>query len=78
MPHLTLSLCLNLSCLQILLTERVNIDVRTTVERCPLRLLLEQPHSHNVLHLVRHVPYTKRIFTYILFIRRKSMINAGG
>lgn len=71
-------LCFNLPCLQILLAERVNIDVRTTVERCPLRLLLEQPHSHNVLHLVRHSPYTKRISTYILIIRRKSMVNASG
>lgn len=42
---------------QIFLSVWVDIDVRTTVQRCPLWLLLEEPHGNNVLlngQLLRH------------------------
>jgi hypothetical protein len=72
----TLSSCFHGSCLQILLPERVHIDFWSTIQRRPFRLLLKQPHSHNILHSVREFPVAKRISTYILIICRKSMINS--
>jgi hypothetical protein len=50
------NLCLSSPCLQIFLAVWVDIDFGATIQWCPLRLLLEQPHSHNILHQISHGP----------------------
>lgn len=61
---------------EVLFPIRIDVDISATVQWCPFRLLLEQPHGHDVLRKVSDVLIQSHQYTNVLLIGSKAMVYA--